>query len=296
MPLDVAVLPDDVWPRSCAFADGTTLVFATFGATYRTYDYERRAWDAGAVAPTLGRNAALPLAEGTYSVGDAGIVWRDDAVCAQLGSLCNFLVEAGGTLFTGGQLGKLFDARTGRTIHQHRSPLNCGAAFLRDGAPHVAIGAYTGEVLVFRIDPGAEPRHVVTLQLHDNAIKGIAVSGDLLFSVCADRSAVWQRLDTLETVELRRDAHDRIANGCDGPGRGLVRQREPRPAAAPVEPRLPRDGDRDAARALDEVRRGLRRPAHDRDRRLRRPDRGLRPRGGAAGASTCGRPPPGSRA
>ncbi len=58
------------------------------------------------------------------------------------------------------------------------------------------------------------------MQLHDNAIKGIAVSGDLLFSVCADRSAVWQRLDTLETVELRRDAHDRIANGCAGLGDG----------------------------------------------------------------------------
>ncbi len=210
---DVSALPDDVWPRSCAFAGASTLVFGTFGSTYRSYDYRQREWETASIAPTLGRNAVLPAADGTYSVGDAGIVWRDEAECSRTGSLCNFLVQAGGIIVTGGQLGRVFDARTGRVLHQHRSPLNCGVRFLREGEEHIAIGAYTGEILVFRVRRG-ELQHVRTVQLHDNAIKGVALSGDQLFSVCADRSAVWQDARTLEPVHVLRDAHDRIANGC----------------------------------------------------------------------------------
>ncbi len=216
---DVSALPDDVWPRSCAFAGGSTLVFGTFGSTYRSYDYRRREWETAPIAPTPGRNAVLPTARGTYSVGDAGIVWRDEVEVGRTGSLCNFLVEAGGVMVTGGQLGRVFDARTGRVLHQHRSPLNCGVRFVREGEEHVSIGAYTGEVLVFRVR-GGELEHVRTVQLHDNAIKGVALSGDRLFSVCADRSAIWQDVRTLEPVHALRAAHDRIANGCAGLGEG----------------------------------------------------------------------------
>lgn len=47
---------------------------------------------------------------------------------AELGSLCNFLLPFGDVVLTGGQLGIVFDAISGKRIHQHRSPLNCGAA------------------------------------------------------------------------------------------------------------------------------------------------------------------------
>jgi toxoflavin biosynthesis protein ToxC len=117
---------------------------------------------------------------------------------------------------TGGQLGKLFDAGTGRVLHQHHSPLNCGATFVRDGREHLIVGAYTGEGLVFRLDPDGELRHVTDVRLHENAVKGVAASGDLLFSVCADTGAAWHDQRTLEQLHRIGEAHDRIANGCVG--------------------------------------------------------------------------------
>ncbi|WP_267244061.1 WD40 repeat domain-containing protein [Streptomyces sp. PR69] len=217
---DTTALPADVWPRSCAFAGGSRLVYATFGATYRTYDYEARTWDSSAVPATPGVNAVLPEASGaTLTVGDSGLVHRDGKQVAATGSLCNFLTPLGPLVLTGGQLGKVFDALTGRELHQHRSPLNCAAAFERDGEQYAVVGAYTGEGLLMRLDGGGAV-HLGDLDLHGNAVKGVAVSGDLLFSVAADASATWYRISDLTKVATVEDAHDRIANGCAGLGDG----------------------------------------------------------------------------
>ncbi|HTZ43203.1 MAG TPA: WD40 repeat domain-containing protein [Jatrophihabitans sp.] len=223
VPKDLATadLPPDVWPRSCAFAGDSTIVFATFGATYRTYDYRAERWEDAEVPPTYGVNAAVRVpGVGVLAVGDAGIVWRDGAVLGELGSLCNFLTPASGVVFAGGQLGIVFDARTGRRLHQHRSPLNCGVAFERDGAEHVLIGTYTGEGLLFRIEAGGEVRHVGEVPLAGNAVKGVACSGDLLFAVSADAGACWYDRNTLRQVGQVAGAHDKIANGCVGLGAG----------------------------------------------------------------------------
>jgi WD40 repeat protein len=209
-------LPADVWARSCAFAAGSTLVLGTFGSTYRTYDYEAGKWREADVPPTPGLNAVCAWQGAVYAVGDAGVVLRDGRELARTGSLCNFLTPLGSMVVTGGQLGKLFDAGTGRVLHQHHSPLNCGATFVRDGQEHLIVGAYTGEGLVFRLDPDGELRHVTDLRLHENAVKGVAASGDLLFSVCADTGVAWHDQRTLEPVHRIADAHDRIANGCVG--------------------------------------------------------------------------------
>ncbi|MEU1403022.1 hypothetical protein ABZ471_11780 [Streptomyces sp. NPDC005728] len=217
---DTTALPDDVWPRSCAFAGGTRLVFATFGATYRGYDYQARTWDTAVVPPTGGVNAVLPERGGsTLTVGDAGVVRRDGEPVAETGSLCNFLTPLGGLVLSGGQLGKVFDALTGRELYQHRSPLNCGVAFERDGEQYAVVGAYTGEGLLLKLT-GDTVEHVADLPLNVNAVKSVAVSGDLLFSVAADASATWYRLSTLEKVATVEDAHDKIANGCAGLGDG----------------------------------------------------------------------------
>lgn len=218
--LDRTDLPVDVWPRSCAFAADSTLVFGTFGATYRTYDYDAHQWVTGDVPPTFGVNATCAHDGSVVAVGDAGIVWRDGSEIARTGSLCNFLTPAPGLIFTGGQLGRLFDALTGNLVYEHHSPLNCGARFVRDGVDHVIIGAYTGEGIVFALPPGGRPEHVADLRLHDNAVKGVAASGDLIFSVCADGSAAWQSIGDLRTVRVLPGAHDRIANGCTGLGGG----------------------------------------------------------------------------
>lgn len=213
---DTSGLPDDVWPRSCAFAGSSRLVFATFGAGYRGYDYEERVWDTAEVPPTGGVNAVLPDPDGTLTVGDAGVVRRDGAIVAATGSLCNFLTPLHGPVLSGGQLGKVFDALTGRELYQHRSPLNCGAAFERDGEAYAVVGAYTGEGLLLRLRGDGDVEHVADLPLHVNAVKGVAVSGDLVFSVAADASATWYRISTLEKVATVEDAHDKIANGCAG--------------------------------------------------------------------------------
>ncbi|MFD0385196.1 WD40 repeat domain-containing protein [Streptomyces stramineus] len=173
--------------------------------------------------PTQGVNAVLPAAGGALTVGDAGIVHRDGEVVARTGSLCNFLTPLGDLVLSGGQLGKVFDALTGRELYQHRSPLNCGATFERDGARYAVVGAYTGEGLLLRLTGPGEPgkaEHVADLPLHTNAVKGVAVSGDLIFSVAADASATWYRIGDLEKVTTIEDAHDRIANGCAGLGDG----------------------------------------------------------------------------
>jgi toxoflavin biosynthesis protein ToxC len=57
MPIAATTLPDDVWARPCAFAGTSGLVFETFGAGYRTYDYLRDEWRAGDIAPTDGMSA-----------------------------------------------------------------------------------------------------------------------------------------------------------------------------------------------------------------------------------------------
>jgi WD40 repeat protein len=108
----------------------------------------------------------------------------------------------------------VFDALTGRTLHQHRSPLNCGAVFERDGARHVIVGTYTGEGLVFRVDDDGEVQHVATVSLHANAVKGVAVSDSVIFSVCADTAVAFHSSDRLRLLRRQDNAHERIANGC----------------------------------------------------------------------------------
>jgi WD40 repeat protein len=214
-------IPDDVWPRSCAFGGGSTLVFGTFGRTYRTFDYEEGTWDEAPAPASYGVNAVVPHGApgNALMVGDAGIVWREDdrggarQEAARTGSLCNFLTPVGGFVLAGGQLGKVFDALTGRMLHQHRSPLNCGAQFTLHGVEHVIIGGYTGEGLLFRLD-GDSVTYVRDLPLLQNAVKGVAVGDRLLFAVCADYSATWWDIETLEPVRTVRYAHDRIVNGC----------------------------------------------------------------------------------
>jgi toxoflavin biosynthesis protein ToxC len=57
VPVAATILPDDVWARSCAFAGLSRLVFKTFGAGYRIYDYLLDKWQTGDTAPANGTNA-----------------------------------------------------------------------------------------------------------------------------------------------------------------------------------------------------------------------------------------------
>lgn len=205
--------PDDVWARSCAFAGESKLVFATFGATYREYDVAADRWSTEDVPATQGVNAVTVVRGRQITVGDAGVVKQEGVRWNELGSLCNFLTPAGDVVLTGGQLGRVFDAATGRLLWQHRSPLNCAATFVRDGVTHAVVGSYTGEAVVLRLDDDGV-RHVADVPMHANAIKGVAVSGDVIFTVCADTSAAWYDASSLERIAHLPDAHRKIANGC----------------------------------------------------------------------------------
>jgi WD40 repeat protein len=223
-PLMTADAPAPVWLRSAALLNRNQLVCGTFGSSYAIYNITPGSWCLDEVADTPGLNTVCTVGPAIYTIGDAGIVRRDGDDAGRPGSLCNFLVQLGERVLTGGQLGEIYDADTGALLHHHYSPLNCGVSFSRRGERHVMIGSYTGEGLVFRESrvPGERPgiELVETVRLDANAIKGLASDGDTVFAVTATGSAVWVTLDTLTRVHYLADAHDRIANGaaCLRPG------------------------------------------------------------------------------
>ncbi|HFO2533763.1 TPA: WD40 repeat domain-containing protein [Yersinia enterocolitica] len=210
-----AELPAIVWPRSCAFLNEDNLVFASFGDSYAQYSISTHQWHLEHIKPTQGLNACLEIDGGIWCVGDAGTVYCDNKVVAEMGSLCNFLIEFEGVIVTGGQMGKLFDARTGEVIYQHHSPLNCAAVSNRV----CVVGAYTGEGIVLGHING-KVQVIDVVSLHANAIKGVALSDSVIFSVCADASAAIHRISDRVLHAYIPQAHQKIANGCDGDGKG----------------------------------------------------------------------------
>ena len=130
------------------------------------------------------------------------------------------LVTAAGRVYTGGQLGRVFDAATGAVVHEHHAPLISAVAFERAGTPHLAVGTYTGEILILAIDPAGALGLVQTLAVYDNAVKGLSASAGLLFSVCASTDIAWHRQADGALVRRVDHAHERIANACCTIGAG----------------------------------------------------------------------------
>ena len=215
-----STLPEDVWARAATVLPDGRIATGTFGTTYAIFDPQTSTWDLQGVVAGPAINAVLSTAGKTYSVGDAGVVFVDGIAAAEMGSLCNFLVAAENRIYTGGQMGQLFDAQTGKVLHQHHSPLNCAVAFEKDGAPHVAIGSYTGDILVFALLPDGGLQPVVELSVYENAIKGLSYSNGQLFSVCASTDIAWHCTNDWTLVKRIAKAHDRIANACCAIGEG----------------------------------------------------------------------------
>ncbi|MEO1517503.1 MAG: WD40 repeat domain-containing protein [Bacteroidota bacterium] len=203
-----------VWPRSCAFLNEQEVVFGTFGIRYAQYDIEKCAWVNGEIEPTYGINAVCEVEGNVYTIGDAGFVFRNGEKIAEMGSLCNFIIEFEGHVITGGQTGEVFDARTGDVYYQHNSPLNCATNFQHNGRPALAVGTYTGEGIVFTLDAQGQVVHQENVSLHDNAIKGISASKKYIFSVCATGAAAFHDVDTFACNNYISDGHWKIANGC----------------------------------------------------------------------------------
>ena len=217
--------PAIVWPRSGAFLNSDQLVFGTFGSSYATYTLSKQVWDTKGIVADASVNAVTRMPDGRIAqIGDAGLCCLSDGTEADLPSLCNFLLPVGDVLVTAGQTGEIFNGLTGELLHRHKSPINCGAAFLRDGTWHVILGAYTGEGIILRLtDDGGSMVHVCDIDCHENAVKGVAADDNALFSVAADGACAWHAIEDFALLANDPKGHSKIANGCAAiPGAGFA--------------------------------------------------------------------------
>lgn len=214
-------LPDVIWPRCFTFLNNERLVFGTFGSRYATYDLAEKCWFTNEIKETPGTNAVIKYQDTIYNVGDSGIFYVDSKAKTHLKTCCNFIRAYAGQIITGGQNGKVYNALTGVCYYQHHSPLNCADVFMYAGRKHLAVGTYTGEVLIFRenlqtvIDRNAPALVLVSsIKMHKNAIKGIACSDECIFTVCADAAMAVYETRSLKRCYYKPEAHQKIANAC----------------------------------------------------------------------------------
>jgi len=212
--LQRTLIPALIWPRTAALLGNDKLVVGTFGTTYAIYDYLEDSWNTEGIEAGNGINAITVHQGCIYTIGDSGTVFKDGNTYSHLGSLCNFLLSVGNNLYSGGQLGQLFDVNSGKILYEHHSPLNCGAFFYRNEHPYIAIGSYTGEMIFFSLQPDASLRLEKEIKVYENAIKGIATNQDQLFSVCASTDIAWHNINDLSLALKITKAHEKIANAC----------------------------------------------------------------------------------
>jgi WD40 repeat protein len=205
-------MPAQIWARAAAVCPDGRIAVGTFGGSWARFDPETALWDLEGVEAGEAINALIDTPRGLASIGDAGRLRLGGICLAEMGSLCNFLTVCDGRLFTGGHLGELYDGASGALLHRHHSPLNCGAAFQRRSEKHLAVGTYTGEILVFAVTPSFA--HVATISAHANAVKSLAVGGGALFSACANTTLAWHDLEDLTETRRQPKAHTRIANAA----------------------------------------------------------------------------------
>ncbi|WP_151760150.1 WD40 repeat domain-containing protein [Acinetobacter nosocomialis] len=205
--------PAQVWARAAAFMSGEKIVTGTFGSSYALFDISTQLWDTKNIDPYLNYNAVVNYKGNIYSIGDAGLLYYNNNIVSNLGSLCNFLLPSERRLVTGGQLGIVFDAISGEHLYQFHSPINCGTLFKRNGQELAAFGTYTGEIFI--LDLNTYPvKYIGTYTVHNNAIKGLASNSDYIFSVSASAQAAYIDINSLSVINLINNAHDKISNGC----------------------------------------------------------------------------------
>ena len=209
-----AEFPALVWARSAVLIDHRKVALGTFGSTYGIFDWESNTWDMAGVVPDNSLNAVTVVDEEMYAIGDAGVLLCNGKPTVNIGSLCNFLLPISDLLLTGGQLGQLLDARSGRMLYQHHSPLNCATSFCRNERVLVVVGTYTGEALVFSVDAGDKIELVKSIKIFDNAIKGLVATNERIFSVCASTDIAWHDTSEFKLIRFIRKAHEKIANAC----------------------------------------------------------------------------------
>ena len=209
-----STLPDTVWARAAAILDDGHVVAGTFGGTYAVFDLETATWDVHAIKVGDAINDVLNIGNSIYSVGDAGKVRVNGELLSDVGSLCNFLVSSNEHVYTGGQTGKVFDAHSTNTLFTHHSPLNCAVAFFANDLNYIAIGSYTGEILVFEVLNDGALKLWQEIKVYENAIKGLSYSNGQLFSVCASTDIAWHSVSDWTLTKRISKSHEKITNDC----------------------------------------------------------------------------------
>lgn len=203
--------PKEIWARSAEFQRRDKIYFATFGSTFAIWDIARNHWDLEGFVPSASLNS-VHAAEGViYSIGDAGLLKADGKDMGGPQSLCNFVVKTGPVLVCGGQTGQVFDVLKNRVVYAHHAPLNCGVNFKLDGEQRLAVGSYSGDIIIFKVND----RHLEFVschKIHENAIKGISLHGNCLYTGCADGEIGVTDIRSYEVINKITHAHEGILN------------------------------------------------------------------------------------
>lgn len=203
--------PSLVWARSASFVDSSTIVFGTFGTSYAILDLPSGDWQTEHVHDTPGLNTVQATPIGLVSVGDSGTVQRHgiagNQAVTSFGELCNFVCSHEDRLFVGGQTGRIYVLPERKLFADLGQPLNCAVSNGRN----FIVGSYTGEIIFLDSSDG----HIIHRRsILRNAIKSIAIHGDLALAVGAARDLCWFDAKSGEVLSYNESAHDKIANGC----------------------------------------------------------------------------------
>lgn len=207
-----ASLPDIVWPRSATIYKNEIL-FASFGDSYAIYNPQNKEWKISHIGSTIGINAVITYRGDLYTIGDAGILKKNDQIVRNLKTLCNFLCVAENTLFTGGQNGTIYNAFTGEKSYQLSSPINAMTSWEKNGQHFCAVATYIGKIEIFKVTNGGLIFNK-SIKVLNNAVKGICNNGKVIFAVGAAGDASIISLEKNYHVKPLGIVHSKIANGC----------------------------------------------------------------------------------
>lgn len=169
-----------------------------------------------------GVNALVFHQGAQFTIGDAGVLARDDVPVRDLRSPCRFLLPAGSGILTGGPSGAVIEALSGAPVCRYRSPLTSGATFLRDGLLHAVIGTDSGDGLVLRLRADGRFALVATLPLHAEGVLGLAADAEHIFSAGADGSVRLTRIADVRIAWVRPQTQADAVTGCAAWAQGFV--------------------------------------------------------------------------
>jgi len=195
-----ARMPPTIWARSIAFRGERQIVAGTFCGKFASLDIASGQWSGAEPQAARGINSVCIHDGAIATVGDAGIVRLNNTPIKHLGAACNFIATSDIGLVAGSHAGELRHIETGRLIYSHDVPLNCAVTV----GKLFVVGTYGGDLVVLEYS-GGEMHFRTCFAVHDNAIKGLAVSSGCVFAVCADGTACVVDPDT--TTITRCEAH-----------------------------------------------------------------------------------------